>query len=121
MSSGGWTTSCTGSAGRSRSNAGGVATGSRSIRAGGCRIFVVSSHRQLAYQRRKWQRPHDVAALADDIDSAKVRGVIREAIVAELRWWGVVPDAMPPPEPSPRRPPPSLKLVKGEDESPKRE
>ena len=81
--------------------------------------FCSESHRQLAYQRRKWQRPHDVAALADDIDRAKVRGVLQVEIVAVLRRWGVVPDAMPPPEPSPRRRS-HLKLVKGEDEYPRR-
>ena len=77
--------------------------------------FCSGSHRQLAYQQRKWQQPHAVAALADDIGSAKVRGVIHEEIVAELRQMGLVPQAMPPPEPSPPRRP-RLKLVEREDD-----
>lgn len=77
--------------------------------------FCSGSHRQLAYQQRKWQRPHTVVALADDIGSAKVRGLIDKAIVARLRQMGLVPPAMPPPEPSPRRRP-MLKLVKPNDE-----
>jgi DNA-directed RNA polymerase subunit RPC12/RpoP len=77
--------------------------------------FCSESHRQLAYQQRKWQRPHAVAALADDIDAAKVRGVIREEIVAALCQTGIVPQAMPPPKPKPHRRP-RLELVQRKDE-----
>ena len=73
--------------------------------------FCSGSHRQLAYQQRKWQRPHAVAALADDIHSAKVRDVIHE----ELRRMNLVPQSMSPPVPRPRRRP-MLKLVERNDE-----
>jgi hypothetical protein len=113
MRSGGWIINCTGFAGRRWYSVGGVAAGSWSVSPRG-RLpdFCSGSHRQLAYKQRKWQRPHAVAALADDIDAAKVRGVIREEIVAALRQTGLVPQAMPPPKPNPRR----LKLVEKKDE-----
>ena len=77
--------------------------------------YCSESHRQLAYQQRKWQRPHAIAALADDIDSAKVRGAIREEALTILRNAGLIPQAMPPSEPPPPHRPPLRIVARGKD------
>jgi hypothetical protein len=71
--------------------------------------YCSESHRQLAYQRRKWTRPHAVASLALGADISKMR--ISQVVLAVLQQLEII--TTPPPEP-PRRP--HLKLVKSVEE-----
>jgi len=72
--------------------------------------FCSRSCRQRAYEQRKWSRPHPVELLARDIDSAKVRDVIQQAVRQALLAAGINPPPTPP-EPRRRRVP-ALHLVR---------
>src|SRR5215471_13444155 len=61
--------------------------------------FCSPSHRQRAYERAKWGRPH-LVALRSDLASVAMRTAIREEAWAMLREAGLLPDgATPPPMP----------------------
>jgi len=70
--------------------------------------FCSQSCRQRAYEQRKWSRPHPVEQLARDIDTARVRNVIREEVREALLAAGIIPS---PPAPKPKRRGPPLRLV----------
>jgi hypothetical protein len=66
--------------------------------------FCSHSCRQRAYEKKRWQRPSAIEALAKDLATVKVHNYIRAEIWALLKAAGVVsqPDP-PPPPPKPRR------------------
>ena len=66
------------------------------------------SCRQRAYEQRKWSRPHPVEQLARDIDTARVRNVIREEVREALLAAGII---LPPPVSKSKRRGPPLRLV----------
>jgi predicted nucleic acid-binding Zn ribbon protein len=59
--------------------------------------FCSPTCRQLAYQQRKWQRPTAVQMLAEDIDTVRIRNIIRAEVWTALQMAGVVPKNEPPP------------------------
>ena len=65
--------------------------------------FCSSSCRQLEYEQRKWQRPTPVQLLAQDINTALVREVIRREFWAVLKEAGLVSNLPAPVPPKPRR------------------
>jgi hypothetical protein len=70
--------------------------------------FCSQSCRQRAYEQRRWSRPHPVELLARDIDTARVRDVIRQELREALLAAGII---LPPPAPRPKRRGPPLRLV----------
>ena len=60
--------------------------GSRSIRADGRQP---SSCRQLAYEQRRWSRPHPEELLARDLNTASVRDFIRQEVREALLAAGI--------------------------------
>src|SRR6516165_7542434 len=52
--------------------------------------FCSPTCRQLAYQRRKWQRPAPVALLAEDLAAIRVREFMRAEIWSMLKAAGLV-------------------------------
>jgi hypothetical protein len=70
--------------------------------------FCSQSCRQRAYEQRRWSRPHPVELLARDLDTARVRNVIRQEVREALLAAGIIP---PSPAPKPKRRRPPLRLV----------
>jgi hypothetical protein len=70
--------------------------------------FCSRSCCQRAYERRKWSRPQPVELLARDIDTARVRDVIRREVREILVEAGII---LPPPAPKPKRRAPPLRLI----------
>jgi tRNA(Ile2) C34 agmatinyltransferase TiaS len=70
--------------------------------------FCSRSCRQRAYEQRRWSRPHPVELLARDIDTARVRDVIRQEVREALLAAGII---LPPPAPKPKRRGPPLRLI----------
>jgi hypothetical protein len=70
--------------------------------------FCSRSCRQRAYEQRRWSRPQPVELLARDIDTARVRDVIRQEVREILLEAGII---LPPPAPKPERPGPPLRLI----------
>jgi hypothetical protein len=62
-------------------------------------IFCSRSCCQRAYEQRKWSRPHPIELLARDIDTARVRDVIRQEVREALLAAGII---LPPPAPKPK-------------------
>jgi hypothetical protein len=60
------------------------------------------------YEQRKWSRPHPIELLARDIDTARVRDVIRQEVREALLAAGII---LPPPAPKPKRRGPVLRLI----------
>ena len=73
--------------------------------------FCSPSHRQLAFQRRKWQRPHPVDLMARDLNRMAVRSFLRQEIWEILAQAGLVPPSVPPPLPRKARGKPDLRIV----------
>jgi hypothetical protein len=79
--------------------------------------FCSPTCRQLAYERRKWQRPTPVELLAQDTATIKVRDFIRAEIWAVLQTANLVPPNQPPPLTPPKRQRPThLRVVKPQPE-----
>jgi len=58
------------------------------------------SCRQRDYEQRRWSRPHPVELLARDINTARVRDVIRQEVREVLLAAGI---PLPPPAPKSKR------------------
>jgi hypothetical protein len=71
-------------------------------------IFCSRSCCQRGYEQRKWSRPHPIELLARDIDTARVRDVIRQEVREALLAAGII---LPPPAPKPKRRGPVLRLI----------
>ena len=79
--------------------------------------FCSPTCRQLAYERRKWQRPTAVELLAKDIATNNIRAIIRAEVWTVLQMAGVVSPNQPPPlSPSKHQPPTHLRVVKPQPE-----
>jgi hypothetical protein len=62
--------------------------------------FCSHSCRQRDYEQRRWSRPHPVELLARDINTARVRDVIRQEVREVLLAAGI---PLPPPAPKSKR------------------
>ena len=79
--------------------------------------FCSPTCRQLAYEKRKWQRPTPVELLAQDIATARVRDFIRAEVWTALQMFGVVPkNESPPLSPPKSQRPTQLRVVKPQPE-----
>ena len=70
--------------------------------------FCSRSCRQRAYEHRKWSRPHPVELLARDIDTARVRDIIRQEVREALLAAGII---LPRSAPKSKRRGPPLRLI----------
>jgi len=77
-------------------------------------IYCGRTCQQRAYERRKWQRPSPVEALARDIATARGRAEVRKIVWELLIEIGLVEGPAPPSLQN--RPRTTLRLVKKRDE-----